>query len=108
MIGTNYKSHDLRVHEPTEINIGAYCWFGSGTVVLRGMALGDFTIVGAGTVVTRSLPEGQAVLVGNPARVVRRLAPALCCRHRSPHEYCGYIRKSELETFRAQELTHWA
>jgi serine acetyltransferase len=106
MISANHDGHDLRVHEPSEINIGAYCWFGSGAVVLPGVTLGDFTIVGAGTVVTKSVPEGHAVLVGNPARVLRRLDPALCPRHQSPHEYCGFVRKSEFEAFRAKELTH--
>lgn len=106
MISANHDANDLRIHQPGRIQIGAYCWFGSGAVVLPDVTLGDFTIVGAGAVVTKSVPEGHAVLVGNPARVVRRLDPDACPRHTSPHEYCGFIRKADFAAFRAQELSH--
>lgn len=104
LISANHAKHDLRAHEPSEIDIGRYCWLGMGSVVLPGVTLGDFTIVGANAVVTRSFPEGHCVIAGNPAREVRKLDPAICIEHKSPHEYHGYIRKADFEAFRKLNL----
>lgn len=104
LISANHAKHDLRVHEPASIVIGRYCWLGKGAVVLPGVVLGDFTIVGAGAVVTRSFPDGYCVVAGNPARELRKLDRAQCIEHRSPHEYCGFVRKSDFEAFRKKNL----
>ena len=63
---------DELVSEPTRI--GAGCWLGAHVTVLKGVSIGDGSVVGAGSVVTKSLPE-NVVAVGNPARVLREIAP---------------------------------
>lgn len=55
-----------------EVRIGRNVWLGSNVIVLRGVSIGDDSVVGAGSVVTRSLPAG-VIAAGNPARVVRAL-----------------------------------
>lgn len=60
------------VSQPTRI--GDRCWLGAKVVVLKGVTIGQGTVVGAGSVVTKSLPAG-VVAVGNPARVLRSIAP---------------------------------
>lgn len=55
------------------VKIGARCWLGAHVTVLKGVSIGDGTVVGAGSVVTQSLPAG-VLAVGTPARVVRELA----------------------------------
>ena len=52
------------------IAIGADVWFGARCIVLKGVSVGDHTIVGAGSVVVKSLPA-DAVAVGVPCRVVK-------------------------------------
>lgn len=59
--------------EAAPVSIGRRCWLGMGTIVMRGVTIGDDTIVAAGSVVTRSLPAG-VVAAGNPAGVVRELS----------------------------------
>ena len=60
------------VARPTRV--GDRCWLGANVVVLKGVTIGDRTVVGAGSVVTRSLPP-DVVAAGVPARVIRsRLA----------------------------------
>jgi acetyltransferase-like isoleucine patch superfamily enzyme len=50
---------------------------GYGACVLRGVQIGDNSIVGTSSVVTKSAPA-NAVLAGVPARVIRmRDAPAM-------------------------------
>ena len=56
--------------EPVEI--GNNVWLGSRVMVLRGVTIGDNSVVGAGSVVTRSIPA-NSVAAGVPARVIRAL-----------------------------------
>ena len=52
--------------------IGKRCWLGAHVSVLKGVSIGDGTVVGAGSVVTKPLPPG-VLAVGTPARVIRKL-----------------------------------
>jgi acetyltransferase-like isoleucine patch superfamily enzyme len=53
-----------------DVHVGHNVWMGYGACVLRGVAIGDNSIVGTSAVVTRSAPD-NAVLAGVPARVIR-------------------------------------
>jgi acetyltransferase-like isoleucine patch superfamily enzyme len=55
------------------VHIGDRVWLGSDVTVLRGVTIGDDTVVGARSVVTRDLPP-RVLAVGAPARPVRELA----------------------------------
>lgn len=52
--------------------IGNNVWLGSRVMVLKGVTIGDNSVVGAMSVVTKSIPA-NCVAAGNPARVIRRL-----------------------------------
>ena len=47
-----------------DVMIGARC------IILKGVTIGDRTVIGAGSVVTQSLPP-DSVAAGNPCRVIR-------------------------------------
>ncbi len=104
IISANHELTDNRKHIISSVRIGSYCWIGMGAVLLPGVELGDFTIVGAGSIVTKSFSEGYCVIGGNPARVLKKLSAEECVRHKSDHEYHGYIRKEEFDAFREKEL----
>lgn len=92
IISANHDLHDNRLHaDKGPIAIGRYCWIGMGAIILPGVQLGEYTIVGAGAVVSRSFPDGYCVVAGNPAKIVKTLERERCVRHRSPHEYVGYV-----------------
>ncbi len=58
-----------------DVHGGHNVWMGYGACVLRGVSIGDNSIVGTSAVVTSSMPA-NAVLAGVPARVIRmREAP---------------------------------
>lgn len=61
--------------DPAPVIIGDDVWLGMNVTVLKGVAIGDRTVVAAGSVVSRSLPA-DVVAAGQPAVPVRRLAPA--------------------------------
>src|SRR4051795_11588615 len=53
-----------------DVNVGSNCWIGYGACILRGVTVGDNTVIGSNTVVTKDLPA-NAVAGGTPARVLR-------------------------------------
>jgi acetyltransferase-like isoleucine patch superfamily enzyme len=57
------------------VEIGAGAWIGMGTLVMKGVRIGEDSIVAAGSVVVHDVPAG-CVAAGNPARVVKELRAA--------------------------------
>jgi acetyltransferase-like isoleucine patch superfamily enzyme len=68
---------EARLHSDTsdydkEVVIGKNVWIGMNCLVLKGVQIGDNSIIGAGSVVVKSIPSG-VMAAGNPARVIREL-----------------------------------
>jgi acetyltransferase-like isoleucine patch superfamily enzyme len=58
-----------------DVRVGHNVWMGYGACVLRGVSIGDNSIVGTSAVITKDVPA-NAVVAGSPARVIRmREAP---------------------------------
>jgi acetyltransferase-like isoleucine patch superfamily enzyme len=58
-----------------DVVVGSNVWIGYGACVLRGVSVGDNSIVGTNSVVTKDVPA-NAVVAGIPARIIRmREAP---------------------------------
>jgi acetyltransferase-like isoleucine patch superfamily enzyme len=58
-----------------DVRIGHNVWMGYGACVLRGVAVGDNSVIGTNSVVTKDVPA-NAVVGGVPARLIRmRKAP---------------------------------
>ena len=53
-----------------EVEVGSNVWIGYGACILRGVSVGDNSIVGTNSVVTKDVPA-NAVVAGVPARIVR-------------------------------------
>jgi len=49
------------------VRIGKFTWIASDTTVLRGVEIGDHSVIGTRSVVTRSIPP-HSLAYGNPAR----------------------------------------
>jgi maltose O-acetyltransferase len=63
---------DSGVGRINPVALGNNVWLGSRVIVLRGVSIGDNSVVGAGSVVTHSIPS-NSLAVGVPAKVVRTL-----------------------------------
>ena len=73
----NHDSHyilDSQTLEPTnhpkDINIGSEVWIGEGATILKGVSIGDNSVVAMNSVVTKGCGEG-CILAGNPAKIVK-------------------------------------
>ena len=63
-----------RASEATPVHIGRNAWLGDGATVLKGVTIGENSVVAARAVVSRDVPP-NVVVAGNPARVVKELDP---------------------------------
>ena len=54
------------------VKIADNVWIGMNAVILKGVSIGENSVVAAGSVVTKSIPP-NTVVAGNPAVVVRQL-----------------------------------
>jgi maltose O-acetyltransferase len=68
--------HDMNDHllpgESKPIEIGDNVWLGARVTVLKGVRIGEGSVVGAGAVVTKDVPP-RSFAAGVPAKVVRSL-----------------------------------
>ena len=53
------------------VKIGNNVWIGMGAVILKGVTIGDNSVVAAGAIVTRSVPA-NTIVAGNPAAAVKK------------------------------------
>jgi acetyltransferase-like isoleucine patch superfamily enzyme len=47
-------------------------WIGFGTTILKGIKIGQGSIIGAGSIVTKDIPE-FVLAAGNPCKVLKKL-----------------------------------
>ena len=57
-------------HSPIVIEDGAF--IGAQSIILKGVRIGQRSVIGAGSVVTKAVPGGE-VWAGNPAKFIRRV-----------------------------------
>ena len=81
MIARGVKIYDTDYHKildeqnnvlnpDAEVIINNHVWIGVNAVILKGVTIGEGSIVAAGAVVTNDVPE-RCMVAGNPARVIR-------------------------------------
>lgn len=62
---------ELKPYIPNaSITIGQYVWIGFNSTLLKGVTIGDRSVVAAGSVVTKNVPS-DVLVAGNPARIIR-------------------------------------
>ncbi len=61
-----------RPKEPTPVIVGKNVWLGDNCTILKGVAIGDNSIVASKAVVTKDIPA-NVIVAGNPAKIVKEL-----------------------------------
>lgn len=58
------------MNESEEIIIGEHVWIGMNSIILKGVTIGDGSIIGAGSIVTKDVPS-KTMVAGNPATIIK-------------------------------------
>lgn len=69
---SNWHLDDPRAGQPKPIIIHDNVWLGVNVVVLKGVSIGENSVIGANSVVVRSIPL-NTVASGNPCKVIKQL-----------------------------------
>lgn len=74
--GRRLRSEKIRADEAIPVAIGNNVWIGAGATIMKGVTIGDNSIVAAGAVVLTDVPANM-IVGGNLAQPIMRLNPPL-------------------------------
>lgn len=69
-LGKPNMEKDFSKVKSASITIKDDVWIGHGSIILKGVTIGNRAIIGAGSVVTKDIPD-DGVVAGNPASLIR-------------------------------------
>jgi len=78
MMDTDFHSVEINRHDPAAfvktgpIVIEENVWVGNRAIILKGVRIGENSVIGAGTVIRQSVPR-NSVVIGNPQQIVKTL-----------------------------------
>lgn len=73
---SDWHSNDSRSGPSNPIYIENNVWLGEGVKVLKGVTIGENSVIGAGSVVSKTIPS-NVIAAGNPCRIIRDIIPKI-------------------------------
>lgn len=70
VLDRDYHAFESESEVTKPVEICDRVWIGARSIILKGVTIGEGSVVAAGSVVTRSVPP-KCLVAGNPARVIR-------------------------------------
>lgn len=78
-------------------------WIGCGSIILKGVTIGNGSIVAAGSVVTKNVPD-HVIVGGNPAQILKQLQPGGVTKNKAVREIwtiCAFSKQAFLRNILA-------
>lgn len=72
IMDSDFHLDDYRINGPSPITIGKNVWLGANVTVMKGVSIGENTIIGINSVVTKDIPA-NCIAAGSPCRVVKMI-----------------------------------
>tara|TARA_B100001027_G_C16257673_1_gene327793 strand:+ start:311 stop:910 length:600 start_codon:yes stop_codon:yes gene_type:complete len=69
---SDWHDEDYRCGINKKVHIKKNVWLGEGVKVLKGVTIGENSLIGAGSIVVNSIPD-NVVAAGNPCKVIKKL-----------------------------------
>ena len=69
---TDWHTDDIRTMGDASVVIEDNVWLGYGVKILKGVHIGQNSLIGAGSIVTKDIPA-NVVAAGNPCKVIRKI-----------------------------------
>ena len=69
---SDWHLDDPRVGKSESIRICCNVWLGEGVKVLKGVTIGENSVIGAGSIVTKNIPA-NVIAAGNPCKVIKNI-----------------------------------
>jgi acetyltransferase-like isoleucine patch superfamily enzyme len=69
---SDWHLDDPRIGLPSPVMIGNNVWLGYGATILKGVSIGENTIIGANSVVVSDIPD-NVIAAGNPCKIIKSL-----------------------------------
>jgi acetyltransferase-like isoleucine patch superfamily enzyme len=67
---TDWHGWDELPVKTAKVSIGKHVWIGAKSIILKGVSIGDNSIIGAGSIVTGDV-EKNTIVAGNPAKKIK-------------------------------------
>ena len=68
----DFHLDDPRTSSPAPITIKDNVWLGYGVVVMKGVTIGENSVIGVNSIVTKDVPA-NVIAAGNPCKVIRSI-----------------------------------
>lgn len=69
---SDWHTDDYRTGKNKEVIIDDNVWLGYGVKVLKGVHIGENSLIGAGSIVTKDIPA-NVVAAGNPCKIIKEI-----------------------------------
>lgn len=69
---SDWHLDDPRAGKPSPVYIGNNVWLGVNVTVLKGISIGENTVIGANSLVVKNIPA-NVIAAGNPCKVLREI-----------------------------------
>ena len=69
---SDWHLDDVRIKRSKPVLINKNVWIGLNTIILKGVSIGENSVIGAGSVVTKDIPA-NCIAAGNPCKIIKTI-----------------------------------